>query len=164
MPITITEDYRGHRIELTDNHFFQIVGPLFGGQNTTSDSYSQAREKIDKRIATHIKERKGMMSIPALNEEGDPVTVRGIHSETRRLLGVEKGDWVYPATGRVKTLLVERARLSRAANAINRQLNDLAIPVRRGWGKIEPEQYDALLTALTDEFTRKLGAAEKVAS
>lgn len=155
----ITADYHGHEISLSDAHYFTVSGPLL-----TQDlffRYSEATEAIDAAIKAADKQRRteAALSLSMLDDSGQTVTIKGIHSGTGKLLGCGEAKAIYPSLDWVRETLTARAALQQRLIRMSRALDKVGVAASRRYGRVPPEQYDGLISDLAAEVTKKTALA-----
>lgn len=155
--------HNGHNIELTDTYYFIVSGPDFDNDayeyQRTFPSLIEAKEKIDARVKTAAKQKRMAISLPVLDESGDKVTIRGIHTGTSDLLGLPEGSDAYPDVPWLQDALKRRARYRAASEALNKTIQIHRIRRGRGYGRISADRYDDLIEALKKDHAEALKKA-----
>lgn len=171
---TIQKEHRGFTIKLNDRMKFEIVAASddlkeafcskYG--NESFDSYEEATSKIDNAIAMRERQKKTVAktSIPALNREGEAVTLRGISGTNSEILTTPASSGeVYPALNWIAALAQERAAIRARMEEISKTLRPFEISRSRGYGRLSAQVYDQAMTNLVDEIGKKTEAATAAA-
>lgn len=159
-------EHNGHTVTLTADFTFEVAGPAFEGKkgyfDTISPSADEARRAIDGRVKTLAQQKKATekITIHAIDDMGEPCTIRGINANTGELLGVPKGrnstrrnifppvPWLIAA--------VKRWREFDYQTEIHRQaLEPYRIQGSRGYERISAYEYDTLIANFQTEFATK---------
>jgi len=153
MPYVVTQDYHGHEISLINNNLFMVGGPLLADR--TFMSYREATDAIDGAIKLSEKQVGTKLSIPMLNDAGEDVTITGIHAIRGRVLGCGDADYLYPRAEWIKKALLEKRRIFQQLSVIDRRLSPMLIKTRRIYGTMGLDQYNEVVSELTEEISRK---------
>lgn len=162
--------HRGHRIAVTDDLMFSVTGPQFEVTELRS-SVALAKEEIDKRITAAEKQAIAThrTAIPALDQNGVSITVRGVNRNAGNVLGYEKVDGIgprlnlpeiFPAVPWIEAVLKERRETIARAAALTQKVWKYGIKASRAYGRVNPDHYDAMHAALVAEIENKTAEAQ----
>jgi len=163
------KEYLGHEISLDSNCRFLVTGPMFE-HFKVFDTYQQAIDAIDASKKLEAKNGVPNMMLSVIPEDGNgTLHIKGIHSNTSRLLFVDKPekDWdtVYPIAPGVRNLLIRRAKLEAEVSEINKRIYPVQISTNRGYGRIATvEKLIEKIDRLKVEYDEKLKLAIKMES
>lgn len=168
-PVLFTHD--GHDVRLTRSYEFEVSGPAFDGEyDKRFDTAQKAREAIDRRAkALERQERtKATMAIEAIDDMGEPCTIRGIHMNSRRLLGVPQVDHrstprrvLPPARWLRNEVRRWRALKKECADLENKIAGYWHLGSATGHGRIEAVDYDAAVKRFQEEWAALVAKAER---
>jgi hypothetical protein len=157
--------YKEHKIEVTTDFKFRITGPLFDGNGRDNEfgAIAEARGAIEKRSDALVKQRKAetTVALAVLDDQGKSAVVRGIHASQGGLLGVGASDGVFPDVPWVKELLIKRAALRAELQAIELKVKPYRVNTRRGYGRVDPLNYEAMIGQVTAELSVATERAKK---
>jgi hypothetical protein len=160
--VKLTKEYMGHKITIGEEHagtrpmLFRVTGPTL--DDGWFDSYAQATAKIEATVHADDVQKRRRIALQVLNEEGDPVTVTGVHAGRGSVLGV-KGDF-YPDVPWLAALLQRCAKLNQELSTLKAQARPFRMDAS-GWGlkeKLHGAKVDELI-ALIEATTEKAKAA-----
>lgn len=171
--------HNGHTVSLTPAFEFEISGEAFeSDHNAVRKTAQEARDLIDSRVralAAQNRHKVGM-SLKAIAESGEECTIRGIHMNTKELLGVPKKEdaygggksqSVYPPESWIKDVLTKKRLLMTEISAIDSKLRKYRTDEgATGYGRIEADQYDAIVERFRRRWTKLCedAAAERPAT
>jgi hypothetical protein len=155
--------FKEHDIEVTTDFRFRVTGPMFGDKGLEFSSIDDARADINKRGAALAQQRKteAALALPALDERGERVTIRGIHSGQGVLLGIGNGRSAFPDVEWIRDLLIRRTELATELTAIDHKTNPYRITGRRSYGRVRPEDYEGEINKLKAELSVATERAKK---
>lgn len=168
-------EHNGHTVTLTRDYRFQVSGPAFEGENQpVFDAAGSARDSIDRRakLLAAQNRHKAVTALEAIAENGERCTIRGIHMNTRELLGVPKtkGSFrdstmaVYPPEPWVAADLAEIRRLKNELAKLQSRLRPYRMEGKlSGYEQLTAETYDARLTSFIEVWRRLCEAAKAAA-
>ncbi len=139
-----TKPYLGHEITLQPNWTFSVIGPEFEETNKRYaiqfKSLEDARAEIDKRISDTQKLRlKNIkLDLKLLSDRGEIVEVTKID---RREGNISAGSDLYPNVPWVSEALKRLNVLRNETNTIEDSLRKIKISHRRGYGRIDADDY-----------------------
>lgn len=162
--MTHLTDYRGHKIELTQDFVFLVSGPLFDPSSTHAvASMHEAKSKIDDATAAEEKQKKTAvtLALPAIKGDGSPFMIRGINSNSSRILGTEERSELFAPAIWIAKMLVERKQLTARLREIQSALRPVTISTRRGYGHLKAADYPGEIAELQKEYDAAVAAAKK---
>lgn len=160
-----TFTHNGHTVSVGTDFMFVVTGPEFPAP-MTCESAREAKAEIDKQVALASREkiRSKEISIPAISETGQRLTIRGINRTTGAFLGHDnKNNDIYPDVPWISEAAQKYAALLNQAQEIFRRLSKYRIQARRGYGRIDVASYDRLTDELLAEAHKKKAEAELAA-
>lgn len=149
-------EHRGHTVQLTERFWFKISGPAVDDPGAC-ESADTARAKINDAIKARETQERRKLSIPMLDEDGNPVTVTGVHGGHYGLLGVGKANALYPP--KCEALLAERRRLNKRVKEIYRLIDPCAITTH---GPHTVRTHEAAVQHFETRIAAAIAAAEKL--
>lgn len=159
-----SRSFRNHTItfDATDMRF-HVSGPEFEQykeEYCRFDSFALAQEKITNEIEANNRLRAKNIKLQEVvyDQHGNLKTITAIHRGTGNIQGIE-GRVIYPNVEWIGESLKSHARLRKALNEIDDQVEKFAITVQRGYGKLSAEDYPSKILQLQDHLKKGAEAA-----
>lgn len=160
--------HNGHTVTVDAETFlFHVAGPQFeAGERRYFPSALSAKEEIDKRVKAAEREAITIrrVALPAIDGNGEPITIRGINRATSSILGATNAEGMlqdfFPAVSWIAALLKERRMVRARMKAIEKIVEKFGMRAKAGYAvRLDATQYDRALAAFEAEFDRKAQAA-----
>lgn len=158
-------EHNEHKVTLTSGFMFAVTGPAFD-RPEEYESAAKAIEAIDRRMKARERQQqaRARISIEAVDDTGAPCTIRGINANTSHLLGVPDGRNgprdVFPPVPWLVAKIKRWRELQREVLRFRDEIDEYRVMARRGYGRLNAEEYDQKLKFFEEEFERKSAAAK----
>jgi hypothetical protein len=146
--------HRDHAIRLGNDFRFQCSGPLIPeGTYNRFDSLKEAVTYIDRIVTSSAQQKRTKLKLDVLDDNGKPCVITGIHAGTANVLGsaADSGE-VFPDVPWIKGLLTEKAAAQKRISEIAKALQNFGTSTRRGYGRIDPADYEARIKTMVDHI------------
>lgn len=161
-------DYKGETITLTKHGRFKFQSDETDGDPATYASLDDAKNAIDKALATRVQAARQSVALPALTNDGRSITITGIRRGTGDYLfkGAEKDYHTTPDyvdTPTVRALLGKKLALENESRRLGQLLQPATLHRRyRAYKNDTSESYAAALALMVSEYNDTLAKAEEL--
>lgn len=156
-----TKIYLSHTIRLTDSMEFNVKE-----LDKNYPSYAQAKEAIERADKATNAVAKKKLSIACVNDEGEPITITGIHTGHGHLLTVPKIDsyrnsYLYPDVAWIKEAIERKRKTDEESNRLLGAINEFRLSWDGGGWRWDVSKYPSEIERLERVMAELKKSAEK---
>lgn len=148
-----SKEYQGYTISLSEDwKGFEVK------DWKSFDTYAQAVEAIDRRVAGEARVAKRKLSLNGIRKSGKSAVVTGVHSGNGNILSVpptgryDRDDDIYPAAGWVPELITELRSAQSRVDAIESILRDFEIKHSIDSYRFDSSKYPAAIAEVEKKY------------